>query len=526
MVPSTWRDAICQTSIRSPKGETPYRGTDIFIKGSAHPVHGLSPYTQQSQSECGKPGDYTAFHHSFFSGRLNDTKARYGNPAKLFVHEWSKLRYGIFEETGYNHDIMYPSHFLHQGKVLPTGATNVPVKGTWVHLNGQPECDPLDQASECFFLESGDNSKVTCSLGYLPSLRNATTFCDSKHVMNMPMAPTKHNILCNGLSSKDVILSHEDFSRLGNLNSKKSHKRLDPAVTVVREPEPQYVLVMETIEENDNAGQWKWISKAAQKFIRYDLSIDSNLGIVTFANTSKIEHPMTRIRSNDVRSKLADTIPDKYHLSRSSKTGSCLLCAVRKVLHNVLNSDTMAGTHLVLLVSSLTKVSPKDERILRNYVQDYNIKISVILLNPESNKDLESYDTMTEIMGGETYPVSMSAGPMEFFVTLTEAFTDVIRSDSRYPTELPTTVHRQANEGSQSETSGSFLMDSSMGRDTVFGLFVEDEEEHGIKEISFTDSVGKRYGPFDRMSSSFDLVNFKTINFPSGREPPFNAVSN
>jgi hypothetical protein len=45
------------------------------------------------------------------------------------------------------------------------------------------------------------------------------------------------------------------------------------------------------------------------------------------------------------------------------------------------------------------------------------------------------------------------------------------------------------------------------------------------RSISFVDGLGKNYGPFLRTSSSFDLVNLKTINFPSGQAPPFNAVS-
>ena len=68
-------------------------------------------------------------------------------------------------------------------------------------------------------------------------------------------------------------------------------------------------------------------------------------------------------------------------------------------------------------------------------------------------------------------------------------------------------------------------MDSTLGRDTQFGIYVEDEEDHLIKSIRFTDSKGKNYGPFLRMSSDYDLVNFKTINFPDGQSPPFNAVS-
>ena len=93
-------------------------------------------------------------------------------------------------------------------------------------------------------------------------------------------------------------------------------------------------------------GEWKWINKAAQKFIRYDLPVNSNLAIVTFSNNSKVEHGMVQVHSDQVRARLADTIPDKYHLSRSDKR--CVLCAMQKVIHEVV-SDHKAGTHIVLL---------------------------------------------------------------------------------------------------------------------------------------------------------------------------------
>jgi hypothetical protein len=30
------------------------------------------------------------------------TSETWGNPAKLFVHEWAKLRYGVFDEFGFS----------------------------------------------------------------------------------------------------------------------------------------------------------------------------------------------------------------------------------------------------------------------------------------------------------------------------------------------------------------------------------------------------------------------------------------
>ena len=83
------------------------------------------------------------------------------------------------------------------------------------------------------------------------------------------MPPTKHNILCEGKSVADVVGSHDDF--IGRPNPvRRDDLKLDPEIEIVREPEPQYVLVMEKSVALDTYGQWKWINKATQKFIRYD----------------------------------------------------------------------------------------------------------------------------------------------------------------------------------------------------------------------------------------------------------------
>ena len=49
----------------------------------------------RASRSCGQPGERISVPHQFFSGGWNRTWAHWGDPAKLFVHEWAKLRYGI-----------------------------------------------------------------------------------------------------------------------------------------------------------------------------------------------------------------------------------------------------------------------------------------------------------------------------------------------------------------------------------------------------------------------------------------------
>ena len=74
---------------------------------------------------------------------------------------------------------------------------------------------------------------------------------------------------------------------------------------------------------------------------------------------------------------------------------------------------------------------------------------------------------------------------------------------------------------SELESSGTFLIDSSLGSITQFGIIVEDEEDHLIQSVHFTDGKGVQFGPYTHLASTFDNINLKTINFGLSTDPPF-----
>ena len=62
-------------------------------------------------------------------------------------------------------------------------------------------------------------------------------------------------------------------------------------------------------------------------------------------------------------------------------------------------------------------------------------------------------------------------------------------------------------------SSGEFLVDTSLGRDTVFGIIVEDEEDHLIDSVVFENENGEVYGPYSHIATTFDAINMKTLSF-------------
>jgi hypothetical protein len=351
-------------------------------------------------------------------------------------------------------------------------------------------------------------------------------------------------------------MSHRDFVRHGRENGVSHHhqpqqqerlggpddQNLEPEIRIVREPATKYVLAIDTSAAMATDDHWRWIHKAAHKFIRYDLPVDSNLAVLTFNDRAKIEHPLVQVASDEVRARLADTVPVRYHLS--TKEQSCLLCALRLIFEEVLrpNAAVVAGTHIVVVSRPPNQnlVEPRERDQMQSLLAANNARLSIIVVPSSSslaaaaapaNNQLDFYDEMAALSGGRSFQLADSGHAMDLLYDLNVAFSRILAEDSLQPTESPELVHRaelysstSADTSANAVSHGSFVIDSSLGRDTLFGLYVKDEEDHLIKSVQFTDSRGNVYGPFTKMSSTFDLVNLKTINFV-GQAPPFGDVS-
>ena len=145
------------------------RNPQFFVQKD-HPINGARPFTQQSRG-CGEPGDFVALPYSFLTA-WNTTWETFGDPAKLFVKEWAKFRYGIFDEHGFKNDLLYPNFFNWNGHLMPTGTADAPVNGQWLNAAGRNRCNPqIDQ--DCYFFPTGNLFNLFCKfhrpLLYLPN---------------------------------------------------------------------------------------------------------------------------------------------------------------------------------------------------------------------------------------------------------------------------------------------------------------------------------------------------------------------
>ena len=100
----------------------------------------------------------------FLTDHVLKNDSVFGPAGQVFVYEWSKLRYGVFEEHGYPGDPLYPMFYHKQiwtasGPeiiVNPNFCTNVKPEGSQQTVSGgECETDPSTGLPSSDFPSSG-----------------------------------------------------------------------------------------------------------------------------------------------------------------------------------------------------------------------------------------------------------------------------------------------------------------------------------------------------------------------------------
>ena len=75
------------------------------------------------------------------------------------------------------------------------------------------------------------------------------------------------------------------------------HRALAPEIVLVWEPTVKYVLAIETTRGMGDRDTWKWVNKAVQKLVRYDLPAGSQVAILSFSNVTRVESGLEEVSS-------------------------------------------------------------------------------------------------------------------------------------------------------------------------------------------------------------------------------------
>ena len=233
LLPSSW-SGVADTQ----PGQNVHEDAEIRVEPSS-PLYGDSPFTVQT-GDCGDQGEFIQVSDLFLTQHVPDPASVFGPPGQVFVYEWSRLRYGVFSEHGYPGDPLYPMFYHKQSwtasgpvtEVKPNLCTNVEPEGSLHSMSGGPCL--TGQTSDCYFTASGPNT-LQSSIMALPYLPGTDQWCDTtEDRVHDAELPTKHNVMCGGLSVMEVVQQHPDFAHFVEGEGADNETDTTPHFTIIR----------------------------------------------------------------------------------------------------------------------------------------------------------------------------------------------------------------------------------------------------------------------------------------------------
>ncbi|KAK7081460.1 hypothetical protein SK128_012870, partial [Halocaridina rubra] len=316
LIPENWTS--CGGLAIGPESELTFKDAHIRIQES-HPVFVDNPWTEQPRG-CGDPGNFIYFSDAFISGANQDL----GSLGNVFVHEWAKFRWGVFEEYGHFRDSVFPSAFRNGSEWLPNYCTDQRVQG---EFNG---CGTENSEAECRFTpEAQQVNNATSSLLGTPFITSVDTFCNKDtHVRN---APTKHNLMCDKNSTWEVISRHSDIiNAVGGAagNTTYTIRKMMP-----NSLQDKLVFVLDVTKQmGAKLQRWEFLYNSVYNFIMYKAATGSQVGIVTFGNTLHNKSELLTLMDEEVRRSVAANIPQKV-TNDAIKKVSLGLAAASEILN-------------------------------------------------------------------------------------------------------------------------------------------------------------------------------------------------
>ena len=286
LLPNTWSNSY-EAAISS---EYFYEDGNIRIN-LANPVYADTPYTLQPGG-CEDPGEYIHLTPEYITYLQNDSQLVFGPFENIFASEWAKLRYGVFDEHGYPGDKNYPLFYYKEEIVngntefnlKPNFCTNYDIEGRREDPTNGGACvfDPATNLPDenCYFVATGDNSRITSSLLATPFLQSTKYFStDDDKCFDKP---TKHNALCKYQSVWEVIQKNSDFQ--GNFQPMDPSNPAPNTNFEIIQPDQggRFVLVLDRSGSMEKEHRMERLKQSSTRWIKYDLEAGNKLGVVHF----------------------------------------------------------------------------------------------------------------------------------------------------------------------------------------------------------------------------------------------------
>ncbi|XP_066518534.1 calcium-activated chloride channel regulator 1-like [Hoplias malabaricus] len=371
LVPPNWRGRYERA-----RRET-YDKANIIID-YPHPLYGDEPYTKQTK-HCGEEGEHVHFTPNFL---LKDHLiSAYGPRARVFVHEWAHLRWGVYDE--YNEKEPF---YIANKQILPTSCTSE-ITGQWYELiNGEYLHCRYDEtglpSKECNFFPDKDQP-TSASIMYLQNLDYAKTFChEGEHNSE---APNMQNQKCNYKATRTVIFQDSvDSESLQTLTPLQSPP--PPPIFRVIQRKNRVICLILDVSESMQGEKILRLQQATTLFLSQIIENGAYVGIVS--TNADILSPLTKIEGKGSRDGLISKLPQTV-------SGSTSMCKGLRVSIEVLHQDDegTVGDDVIFLTDA--KDTDIDQACLESALNS-GIILNTIAVGHEASDVLRTMASQTD----------------------------------------------------------------------------------------------------------------------------------
>ncbi|CAH1799912.1 unnamed protein product [Owenia fusiformis] len=454
LVPKTWSDDPSY----QPISKESFEKSDIVIDNpDSRYNQGDKPFVIKT-TPCGKLGHYMHLTPDFLMDP--NIGILYGAYEKVIVHEWSHLRYGVYDEYGGggNEPRFYTTQF---GDIEATRCS-LGFSGKLVNIQtGSEGCSYASGLPDgnCRYQDDRfQNRDGYGSLMYKQFLPQITSFCDNDpndpNTLHNREAPNKQNQMCNSRSVWEVLREHGDFEK--DFNPPRNVTSTVPEFRVVRQKEKKTVLVLDV---SGSMGQNSRIVKLRQACSNYITNVvrdGEQLGVVWFSTSARVKSGLV-IVSNATRQQLLDSLPTTPN-GRTTIGGG-----LQKGLEVLAANNTDPSGGILVVVSdggenqrpNIAEVTPT---LLAANVTIHSISIT------------EAGDTQVDAVAAATEGLSFLYSAEDDSNALNDAFVTIGEKDVGISDKNLQLISKAELLSSKSSLVESVSLDSSIGRNTDFSF--------------------------------------------------------
>ncbi|XP_046351103.2 calcium-activated chloride channel regulator 1-like [Haliotis rufescens] len=500
-IPDTWKE----NSTWGVSQKT-FKQADVRID-SPHPLHGDTPYTFQP-GQCREPGRYVHYTPNYILDHEVDRMRNWGDPSRVFVHEFAHLRYGVFDEYGSPPE--YPHWYLDGDVIRPTGCTTE-IKGTF-NKDWEP-CDPRQHTNGCVFM-ANNNGNSNASIMYMPHLDSIHDFCETNAadpgLRHNNLATNEQNRRCNGQGTWNIIRDHEDFLE-NNLPvelddvTPRFHLVYDKKETRegVQTCGRRVVLLLDLSGSMRQNSRYFKLVQFADKFVKDVLPLGSEVGVVTFESTPSILIEMTYLATDEVKASLTARLPnDEDDYMGGTGIGQGLHKAVELLSSD---GDTPEGGRIVLVTDGSENSGPNVATVLPDIVRA-SVVVHSVALSVAADAVLANLSAAT---GGLYSFYSEEENSTALDSAAVRLLPDVSVCDETETIEL----FRKglALTSSMPYFTDSVQIDSTVGNDTFFTFTLPPNSDI---TVNVSDPAGVTYDRSSAEYSTDTVLNIVRLRFP------------